>query len=194
MSAAARTLLLAVLASLLPLAPAPAGAAVPHRTRVVVRVADCEGCAVFLQQGLRHHWWSSATRQVHDGKVVFSVPSSRTRGMSIGITGPWEAASPHPSGFQAIVTLRYRGVAAGAPVTEAVARSKRRGNACYPGTTADRLVLHVQARKVRIAGNGGPADTTLAWASPQTRVMAGTGQRVYGGIFGAQDVVPCFPS
>ncbi|GAA1525365.1 hypothetical protein [Nocardioides humi] len=171
--------------------PAPAHAAA-HRTRVVVKVADCEGCEVFLQQGLRHRWWSSRTRTVRDGKAVFTVPSSRTRGMSIGITGTWEVASPHPSGFQAIVTLRYRGVPRGAHVEQAVAQSKRHGSACFPGTQKRRLVLHVTARRVSVAGNGGPADTTLAWADPQTRVMRGTRMRLYDGVAGAQDIVPCW--
>ncbi|WP_418059569.1 hypothetical protein [Pimelobacter simplex] len=184
--------LLALVAGLLALGTSPAPAAAPHRTKVVVKVADCEGCEVFLQQGLRHSWWSSRVRRVHDGKVVFSVPSHRTRGLSIGITGTWEASTPHPSGFQAIVTLRYRGVAAGAEVTPAVARTKRQGSACYAGTRADRVVFHVEARRQRIAGNGGPALTTLAWASPQTAVLPRTQERVYRGVFGAQDVVPCF--
>jgi hypothetical protein len=130
--------------------------------------------------------------RVRDGRAVFVVPSARTRGMSVGITGTWEQSSPHPSGFRAIVTLRYRGIAAGTTVTRAVAASKTHGSACFPGTTAERLVLRVQARKVRVAGNGGPALSTLAWASPQTRTMAGTQERVHRGIFGAQDVVPCF--
>jgi len=185
--------LLALVGSLLALGSAPSSAAAaPHRTRVVVKVADCEGCQVFLQQGLRSSWWSSRTHRVRDGKAVFSVPSTRTRGMSIGITGTWEATSPHPSGFQAIVTLRYRGVAAGEEVTAAEAKTKRRGSACYPGTSADRVVFRIQARKLRIAGNGGPALTTLAWASPQTPVLPHTQERVYRGVFGAQDIVPCF--
>lgn len=171
-------------------APSPAAAA-PHRTKVVVKVADCEGCQVFLQQGLRDAWWSSPVRRVHDGKAVFSVPSRRTQGMSIGITGTWEARTPHPSGFQAIVTLRYRGVPAGQEVTAALAKTQRRGSACFPGTSADRVVFHVEARRQRIAGNGGPALTTLAWASPQTAVLPRTQQRVYRGVFGAQDIVPC---
>lgn len=183
--------LLALVASLLALGAAPSSAAAPHRTRVVIRVADCEGCQIFLQQGLRNSTWSSRTQRVRDGKAVFSVPSTHTRGMSIGITGTWEASTPHPSGFQAIVTLRYRGVAAGEQVTPAVARSKRHGSACYAGTSADRVVLRIEARRQRIAGNGGPALTTLAWASPQTPVLPRTQERVYRGVFGAQDVVPC---
>lgn len=183
--------LLALVASLLALGAGPAPAAAPHRTKVVVKVADCEGCAVFLQQGLRDSWWSSRTQRVRDGKAVFSVPSTRTRGMSIGITGTWEATSPHPSGFQSIVTLRYRGTPVGEQVTAAVARTQRRGSACYAGTRADRVVFHVEARRQRIAGNGGPAVTTLAWASPQAAVLPRTQERVYRGVFGAQDVVPC---
>lgn len=193
MSVPARLLtLLALLAGLLaPLGATPAEATAVHRTRVVVRIAHCEGCEVSLQQGLRHRWWSSPTRRVHDGRAVFVVPSGRTRGMSVAVTGTWEATSPHPSGFQAIATLRYRGVAAGEQVTFAEARAKRRGSACFPGTTADRLVLRLNARKVRVAGNGGPALTTLAWADPQTRTMAGTQARVYRGVLGTQDIVPC---
>ncbi len=193
MSVSARLLaLLALLAGLLaPLGAAPAEATTAQRTRVVVRIAHCEGCEVSLHQGLRERWWSSATHRVRDGRAVFLVPSGRTRGMSVAVTGTWEASSPHPSGFQAMATLRYRGVAAGERVTFAQARTQRRGSACFPGTTADRLVLRLAARKVRVAGNGGPALTTLAWASPQTRTMAGTQGRVYGGVFGAQDVVPC---
>ena len=171
---------------------ATAGTAEPHRTRVVVRVANCEGCQVFLQQGLRDRWWSSRVHRVRDGRAVFDVWSGHTRGMSVGITGTWEASSPHPSGFQSIVTLRYRGIAAGERVSRAVAEGKSFGSACFPGTTADLLVLHVEARKVRIPGNGGPALSTLAWASPQTRTMAGTQQRLFHGIQGAQDIVPCF--
>jgi hypothetical protein len=162
------------------------------RTRVVIKVADCEGCQVFVQQGLRNRWWSSRTRTVQDGKVVFVVPSARTRGLSIGITGTWEATSPHPSGFQAIVTLRYKGVPAGTSIDQATARTKTRGSACFPGTTAHRVVFHVTAHKVTIAGNGGPADTTMAWADPQVRTMRGTMAEVFDGVAGAQDIVPCW--
>lgn len=198
MSVPARLLaLLALVGCLL----APAGAATssaatasaePHRTRVVVRVDNCEGCEVFLQQGLRDRWWSSRVHRVRDGRAVFDVWSGRTRGMSVSITGTWEASSPHPSGFRSVVTLRYRGIAAGERVSRAVAESKSYGSACFPGTTAERLVLRVEARKVRIPGNGGPALSTLAWASPQTRTMAGTQARLFHGIQGAQDIVPCF--
>ncbi|QSR25891.1 hypothetical protein CFH99_09670 [Nocardioides aromaticivorans] len=198
MSVPARLLALLALVGCL-LAPAAAAtssttatSAEPHRTRVVVRVANCEGCQVFLQQGLRDRWWSSRVHRVRDGRAVFDIRSGHTRGMSVGITGTWEASSPHPSGFQSIVTLRYRGIAAGERVSRAVAQGKAHGSACFPGTTADRLVLRVEARKVRIPGNGGPALSTLAWASPQTRTMAGTQQRLFHGIQGAQDVVPCF--
>lgn len=189
-----RTLLalaIALLATFLVAAPSSAGSSAA-RTRVVVKVADCDGCEVFVQQGLRHRWWASKTRTVQDGKVVFVVPSSRTRGMSIGITGTWEAASPHPSGFQAIVTLRYRGVPAGTSIDQAGAQAKERGSACFPGTDAPRVVFHVTARKVSVAGNGGPADTTLAWADPQLRTMRGTAMEVFDGVAGAQDIVPCW--
>ncbi|MBM0127466.1 hypothetical protein [Pimelobacter simplex] len=189
-----RTLLalaVALLATFLVATPPPAGAA-SERTRVVIKVADCEGCAVFVQQGLRHRWWASKTRTVQDGKVVFVVPSGRTRGMSIGLTGTWEAASPHPSGFQAIVTLRYRGVPAGTGLDQAGAQAKQRGSACFPGTDSARVVLRVTARKVTVAGNGGPAETTLAWADPQVRTMRGTAMEVVDGVAGAQDIVPCW--
>jgi hypothetical protein len=173
-------------------APPPSDAAAPARTRVVVKVADCEGCQVFVQQGLRHSWWASKTRTVRDGKAVFVVPSSRTRGLSIGITGTWEAASPHPSGFQAIVALRYKGVAAGTGIDQASAQAKQRASACFPGTNAHRVVFHVTARKVTVAGNGGPADTTMAWADPQVRTMRSTMMEVFDGVAGAQDIVPCW--
>ncbi|GAA4094686.1 hypothetical protein ACFFOS_14905 [Nocardioides kongjuensis] len=187
--AAVLALVAGLLATLLVATPSSAAT---DRTRVVVKVADCEGCQVFVQQGLRNRWWASRTRTVRDGKAVFVVPSSRTRGMSIGITGTWEAASPHPSGFQAIVTLRYKGVAAGSSIDQAGAATKQRGSACFPGTDAHRVVFHVTARKVTIAGNGGPADTTMAWADPQVRTMRSTMMEVFDGVAGAQDIVPCW--
>jgi hypothetical protein len=187
--AAVLALVAGLLATLIVATPSSAATA---RTRVVVKVADCEGCQVFVQQGLRNRWWASRTRTVQDGKVVFVVPSSRTRGMSIGITGTWEAASPHPSGFQAIVALRYQGVPAGTGIDQANARAKERGSACFPGTNAHRAVFRVTARKVTVAGNGGPADTTMAWADPQVRTMRGTMMDVVDGVAGAQDIVPCW--
>ena len=188
---AALAALLALVGSLLALGAAPSSAAAPHRTKVVLEVTGCEGCEVHLQQGLRDSWWFSDARTVRDGRAVFSVPSRRTQGMSIQITGPWEASSPHPSGFRAVVTLRYRGVAAGETVTGTVARTKRRGSACYPGTKADRLVLHIEAHRAVIDGEGGRAVTTRAWASPQTVTMPHTQERLHRGINGEQDVLAC---
>lgn len=189
--AAVLALVAGLLAAFLAATPSSVAAA-PARTRVVVKVADCEGCQVFVQQGLRHSWWASRTRTVRDGKAVFVVPSSRTRGLSIGITGTWEAASPHPSGFQAIVALRYKGVAAGTGIDQAGAQAKQRASVCFPGTKAHRVVFRVTARKVTIAGNGGPADTTMAWADPQVRTMRSTMMEVFDGVAGAQDIVPCW--
>ena len=72
--------------------------------------------------------------------MSWSLPSHRTKGLSMNVLTPWETG-PVPA---TAVAFRYAGLEAGDRVTDAVARTKRRASTCWAGTDARELTLKLR--------------------------------------------------
>ena len=140
-------------------------------TRVVVRVAGCEGCVLYpssVQQkdGGALRIWRGRRATVTDGVIRFTIPTRFTKGMSLGITAPWEKGE---LGASLLVALS-EGVPS--PYDPAY----REGQHCWAGTRAKRAVIHVTVtRESGRSPYGGRAVWPLAWSTaiPQPKDAPG---------------------
>jgi hypothetical protein len=162
-------------------------------TTLTFTVPDCDGCTLQLDQGLRDdsaksgvRFWESRERRIRDGEATFTVPSRRTRGMSVLVRAPWEGHT----GYVTTVAFRYAGFDVGEDVSFPEARRQRRASACWEGTRRDAVTIPLTVRKVRVEGvrrevTGSIAyvDTTQSWLDPM--------RRVWHGVMGSQDLNVC---
>lgn len=174
-------------------AASPAGAAaqvqLAPRTDLTLQVSGCEGCRFRLTQALdgREKVWQSRGRTVEDGTVSWSVPTLRTHGLSITVSAPWDGGA----GYVPTVAFRYAGLAVGDPVTNAVAKTKKRASACWAGTTEDAATLDVTVVHARSTNPpGDPIRTPRAFTSV-TQDWEKPMLRVGKGIAGTQDANYC---
>src|SRR5690348_763728 len=65
------------------------------RTHLTLKVTGCEGCQIGLTQALngRRKVWQAKGRTVKDGSVSWSIPTSRTHGLSITVLAPWDGGA-----------------------------------------------------------------------------------------------------
>jgi hypothetical protein len=163
-------------------------------TTVVVTVQGCPtGCRIFAEQdGTREHplaspWQISAL--VSHGTVTLRVPVARTRGLHFSVGCPGDVCNS--SNAAPVVVLRYRGIAVGATVTDAVAKSRTQASGCWVGTTSATatFALHVTVFPDTIFDR--KAHSIRAWMSPQVAVLPGTWMPTYRGGLGTQDSVLC---
>ena len=168
-----------------------AAQAVP-RTEVTVRTVGCDHCRVQLFQAIegRSHIWQTRNRRAVAGKVTFSVPTSRTHGMTMTVRAPWESSNGIPTGYVTTTVFRYRGESPGSSVDLASARTHKRAFGCWAGTDQAAKTLRVTVRKVRVHGTTGMTDGSIAWLKVQGRTWK-PAERAVRGVLGTQDVLVC---
>jgi hypothetical protein len=160
----------------------------PH-TRLTLAVTGCDGCRLRLVQAIdgRPGVWQSGGRTVRHGSVAWTVPTSRTHGLSITVLAPWDGGA----GYVPTVAFRYAGEHVGDRVTDAVAATERRVSACWAGTassTARIAVTVVHARSTNPPGH--PIRTPRAFTTV-TQPWDGPMYRVWHGMSGTQDATYC---
>ena len=165
---------------------------VPH-TKLTIKTPGCKnGCDIQLFQAVqgRRHVWQSRSKQTADGSVTFTIPTSRTHGLSMSVRAPWESSNGIPTGYVTMTAFRYRGHQPGSSVDFKTARAQTHASACWAGTERRSTTIKLGVRKVRVHGTTGMTNGTIAWLPVQGRSW-GPMQEVVGGIFGAQGVVFC---
>lgn len=159
-------------------------------TGLTFRVPTCEGCRITLGQWLdpMRPPWRSPTRVVAHGRVSFAVPSSRTRGMFVAVTAPWEGVT----GYQTFAVLRYGDGQPGTRIGFAAARRQTQGSACWAGTTAAHRTITLAARRVRVLApmSGDHVRGTIAWVPRQQRTW-GPDRGVDAGVLGSEEAIGC---
>ncbi len=163
-------------------------------TTVVITVQGCPtGCRIFAEQdGTREHPlatpWQVSTL-VRDGRATLLVPVARTKGLHFSVGCPGDVCNS--SNAAPVVVLRYRGIAVGASVTDAVAKSQTQASGCWVGTTSATatFALHVTVFPDTIFDR--KAHSIRAWMSPQVAVLPGTWLSTYRGGLGTQDSLLC---
>ena len=163
-------------------------------TTVVITVQGCPtGCRIFAEQDgtqadpMRTSWQTSAL--VRNGTVTLRIPVARTKGLHFAVGCPGDVCNS--SNAEPVVVIRYRGIAVGSTVTDAVARTRPQASGCLAGTTAATATFspHVTAFPDTIFDR--KAHSIRAWMSPQAAVVPGTWMSTYRGGLGTQDSVLC---
>jgi hypothetical protein len=163
----------------------------PPTTKVTLTAAGCEGCQVSLVNGARRteNTWESGDKIVSGGSVSFTVPRVLTRGLSTIVTAPWEN-TPHPTGYLTTVVWRYAGHDPGTAVSFTDARAQTLASACWAGTRQAAVTVDLTVRKVRVLGNGGMTNGSIAFTSV-TQGSLPPMREVRKGIYGTQEATVC---
>lgn len=177
-------------ASLVGLAPTATSAtpATP-KTTLTLEVSGCNGCHLRLTQARdgREHVWQSRQRTVKHGTVSWTVPTKRTRGLSITVLAPWDGGA----GYVPAVVFRYAGTHVGDRVTKAAAKSKKHGSSCWAGTSASSVTMPLTVVHARSTNPPGDPIRTPRAFTPVTQTWEKPMYRTWHGIAGTQDAIWC---
>jgi hypothetical protein len=160
-------------------------------TRIRLRVDRCVHCPVSLTQAItRPHGgttvWRTRVHRVRDGWVAFTVPTRRTRGMSINLNPRWSKREAITN-----VVFRYAHTRIGQRISSATAAHKKRAMGCWAGTDASKVVLRIRVVRfpvVDYAGNHGYAPR--AWLA-RTHKAVPPMARAFKGTLANQDAFYC---
>ncbi len=157
-----------------------ASAAEPTTT-ISMRVSGCEGCTITPVQAVngQNDIWTGTAVTVKGGRAEFSVPTSRTAGMSFNLDASWQVdinAIP-------VIVTQYQGFQAGQRVSTAQAKSAKQATACWAGTQQSSVSLTVKVGRVMTAGfPSGRAKVPLAYFVPTLETTGGFSSTVKGTI------------
>ncbi|MBA2953288.1 hypothetical protein GON03_03110 [Nocardioides sp. MAH-18] len=167
----------------------------PRTTTLTFEVPDCEGCELSLVQsrwdddaryGVRT--WNGPDATVEDGTATVTVRTSRTWGLSVLVSTPWDGQLA----AETTVAWRYAGHDVGDEVTFADARDERKASACWEGTRRGDVTIPLTVRQVRVEGVHGPVAGTIAFAT-ETQSWLQPMRRTFRGVLASQDVNVCGP-
>lgn len=166
-----------------------ASSASAPRTELTLAVTGCEGCELRLTQALndRMKVWQSKAKKVSDGTVSWSLPKSRTHGLSITVIAPWDGGA----GYVPTVVFRYAGEHVGDAVTNAVAKSKKHASGCWAGTSKAHVTLPITVVHANSTNPPGDPIKTPRAFTPVTERWEKPMYRAWRGISGTQDAVYC---
>lgn len=171
-----------------PLATASAaGRQLVPMTTMTLHVVTCDGCPVRLTQSLPgHDIWQSASKKVTGGIVTFTVPTYRTRGLTISVAPRWQTLNAVP-----LVAFQYAHTTVGQVIPNAVAREKRLGRPCWAGTQAGGVSMIIRVVKYPHRSlSGDPGYAIRVW-SRLTRESMRPYLATYRGTVATQAVVTC---
>jgi hypothetical protein len=168
--------------------PTPSSeAAQASMTHITLRVIACRHCPVYLQQAITGGtYWGSKTHHVRNGRVRFTVPTTRTRGMSFNVNPRWSTADAVTN-----VVTRYAHTQIGQLIKDKVARHKKRATACWRGTSAHRIFMIVRVVKFRHKDHDGNPGHALRAYFRTTRAATPPVTRTWHGALGNQDAYWC---
>lgn len=165
----------------------PPASAKPSMTRLVIGVDGCSSCTLNLARafsGTKIYWRSRGRKVGSDHKVVFQVPTKRTRGLSFELAVPWQDYT----GAVLNVVTRDAGQSPGEPRNAREAKSATRAFGCWTGTERETARLHF--RVARFAFNGGRSTGAVAWATPGLASLKPKVPTWHGSI-GNQEIFYC---
>ncbi len=177
---------LAFLSALVATTAAVTGTVAPTTT-MTLHVVTCAGCPVRLTQSLPgHDIWQSASKKVTGGIVTFTVPTYRTRGLTISVAPRWQTLNAVP-----LVAFQYAHTTIGQVIPNAVAAEKRLGRPCWAGTQAGAVSMIIRVVKYPHRSlSGDPGYAIRVW-SRVTRESMRPYLATYRGTVASQAVVTC---
>ena len=173
-------------------APAPVDTPrIGLKTTLTFEAPGCNGCKLGLIQGV---WdkngdaktWNGPSATVRHGVATVTIPTKRTRGLSVTVDAPWDG---HLSAVTT-VAFRYRDFQPGDRVGFRQARNQDQGSGCWRGTKDDAVIIPLTIREVRVDGVHGRVDGSIAYAQVTQEAMAPM-RDVYDGVLASQDVNIC---
>jgi hypothetical protein len=162
----------------------------PVTTDLHVHITGCDTCTLTLQHAITDdpHVWTSKTQKIGSDHVAsWTVPASKTHGMSFVLRAPWAGST----GAVPNLVTRYPGTKVDEPVTQKAAVAATSGAGCWAGTSIDDMTLHFAVKRIKgkdVAGD--PTTLPLAYA---THTMSSWKPMVkaYRGTIGNQDAFYC---
>lgn len=155
-----------------------------HKTTIVLKIDNCKGCKIQPAQSRDGSSpWVGENRLVRKHKVVFRVPSKRTRGLTFVLDDP----RPNDLDARPLIVTRYRGQPVGSTVKGAEARKAKRASPCWAGSRRDKVVREVAVRRFE-TGKG--VRGTRLWF----RKTAQSGRpysKTFHGVIPVQDLYSC---
>lgn len=113
-------------------------------TKVTVKTKGCKTCKVRLTENRGGGAaWSSGWEKGKKGTTHFTVPTSRTHGLTVQVEAPWEKKQKKT----AEVVMRYKGQGVGDKVSAKEAQKAKKATSCYAGTTASDLTFTAKVKK-----------------------------------------------
>lgn len=187
----------AAIASLLTVAAlgvAAPTASAEDMTTITMKVTGCEGCSITPVQALnggtaQASIWTGTTVKVANGVAVFTVPVSKTAGMSFNLDARWRVdinAMP-------VIVTQYKGTQPGQRVTKRQAKAFAQATGCWAGTTSSAVTLRVTVRRVWMPGfpeGSKRAKVPLAWMVPTAETTGGFDQ-AFKGVIAQQEAWYC---
>ena len=172
--------------------PAAAVSAAPAQTTIAMNVTGCNGCTITPSQyrkGMKTPFSGKAAK-VANGVATLVVPTANTNGMYFSIEAPWKVEI----NAQPLITVQYKGYAAGSTVTRAQAMASKSASACWAGTTDATASIDVTVKRVLMPAFPPNAhhktSVPLAYFAP-TAVAPGGFSKPYKGVLATQDVWTC---
>jgi len=155
-------------------------------TTLTMKVTGCDGCTITPVQALnpgsvQATVWTGTPAKVKEGAVVFTVPTSKTQGMSFNL----EARRPVGIDAVPVIVTQYKGAQPGQRVTKRQAKAFAQATACWAGTSSPTVTLRVIVRRVWLPGmsmDGGMVKAPLAWIRPTAATTGGFGPAQKGVI------------
>lgn len=166
-------------------------AAAAPTTTLTLKVTGCEGCEIGLTSWIKGTPFSSAygvtPRKVVDGTVVFTVPTSRTRGLVMSLQAPFAGHLQ----AQPLVALHYSGIGVGSPVSATQAAAGKAAHVCFAGTAESALTVAVKVGRTTGSSPQGEKVVAPRAFAAVSQPFIGTSQRTSNGVVYAQETVAC---
>ncbi len=163
--------------------PGPPPTSPPATTTVTVKLKGCPTCKVRLTQKRGSGaLWDSKWKTASKGVAVFTVPTSKTVGLTATVDAPWEKKFKKT----AEVVMRYKGKAVGAKVSAKAAAKMKKASSCYAGTTAKTLTFTVSVKKAKAGAKVG----TRAWVQ-KTQLFRNPTRKAPKGVLSIKKPTTC---
>jgi hypothetical protein len=161
------------------------------KVKLVVEVRHCGTCVLEVAQAQDIGAWHSSGKQVTDGRVVFHVPRSKTRGMYMQVFDPDQINT----GVVTVAVLRYKGHHAGATVGRRAAARARKAFGCSAKIvqTVEHWRLRVDHFAARDPNTGVQGYAIRPYLSPAASTM-GQAATTWKGTIGYNGEWYCNPT
>lgn len=157
----------------------------PARTKIVLRVSDCDGCTV-RPFNFRTQTSLGGEKIVADGRVVYRMRTAATRGLGIYVISP-----DSELGAENLAVVRYKGKQPGDRVSVKSSAKAKRATQCWAGTKQARVTLRMRVHHFTVRYPGAPSEKAIRPYFAPTLRSLGKPWRTQKGMLAIQAPVDC---